>query len=140
MGREIVLTEKPKAIRPLIQKLGLKPGHQLLFDGIGRSDPIREQARELGAVVKRKLAQGNLDVVLFRADQAETLLQRFEEYKQAIKPMGMIWALWPKGGALRRDEIREVGIAAGLVDIKVLSYSEQLSGLKFVVPVVNRRA
>jgi len=34
--------------------------------------------------------------------------------------------------------VREVGLDAGLVDIKVCAVTEVWSGLKFVIPVKNR--
>ena len=47
--------------------------------------------------------------------------------------------LWPKGQKhITEDMIRAAAIAHGLVDIKVVAFSERLSGLKLVIPVARR--
>ena len=64
--------------------------------------------------------------------------------KKCLKPAGMIWVSWPKqasnvaaeiGGA----DVRACGLAAGLVDVKVCAVDETWSGLKFVIPVKDRK-
>jgi hypothetical protein len=35
--------------------------------------------------------------------------------------------------------VRAAGPAAGLVDVKVVSFSDSLSGLKMVIPVAQRK-
>ena len=50
-----------------------------------------------------------------------------------------VWVVWPKGQkAFREDDARTAGPAAGLVDVKVASFSETLSALKMVIPVKDR--
>ena len=55
----------------------------------------------------------------------------------------MLWISWPKKSSgvstdLTENVIREAGLNAGLVDIKVCAVNEVWSGLKFVIPVRNR--
>jgi hypothetical protein len=55
----------------------------------------------------------------------------------------MLWVSWPKkssGVATDLDEniIREIGLAAGLVDVKVCAVTDVWSGLKFVRRVQDR--
>jgi hypothetical protein len=55
----------------------------------------------------------------------------------------MLWVSWPKkssGVASDLDEnvIREMGLAAGLVDVKVCAVTEIWSGLKFVRRLKDR--
>ena len=57
------------------------------------------------------------------------------------QPDGAIWVVRPKG----RQEITEqdtmaAGKAAGLVDVKVVGFSETHTAEKFVVPLARRRA
>jgi hypothetical protein len=57
----------------------------------------------------------------------------------------MLWVSWPKKAFavstdLREDEVRQIGLGAGLVDIKVCAVNEVWSGLKFVIPLKNRAA
>jgi hypothetical protein len=55
----------------------------------------------------------------------------------------MMWISWPKkssGVATNLDEniIRDFGLEAGLVDVKVCAVDETWSGLKFVYRVKDR--
>ena len=53
----------------------------------------------------------------------------------------MIWTLRPKGSKdLTEQEMMRAGQTAGLVDVKVVSFSETLTAEKFVVPVAHRAA
>ena len=52
----------------------------------------------------------------------------------------MIWVVWAKGRKeFREDDVRAYGPTAGLVDVKVMSFSDVLSGLKLVIPVKDRQ-
>jgi hypothetical protein len=60
-----------------------------------------------------------------------------------IKPTGMLWISWPKPASLAETDldervVREIGLQAGLVDIKVCAVDEVWSGLKFVVRAKDR--
>jgi hypothetical protein len=57
---------------------------------------------------------------------------------------GMIWTAWPKKVSgietdLNENIIRDSGLAMVLVDIKVCAINEVWSGLKFVIPVKDRK-
>jgi len=62
-----------------------------------------------------------------------------------LAPAGMLWVSWPKKTSgvltdLREDGVRRIGLAVGLVDIKVCAVNEVWSALKFVIPVKDRAA
>jgi hypothetical protein len=62
---------------------------------------------------------------------------------KALAPAGMLWISWPKKSSgvptdLTEDVIRQSGLDAGLVDVKVCAVTDVWSGLKFVIPVKNR--
>ena len=66
-------------------------------------------------------------------------LKRLATVQKSIKRNGMIWAIWPKGQQhIKEDMIRKAAIDHGLVDVKVMAFSETLSGLKLVIPVAKR--
>jgi hypothetical protein len=53
----------------------------------------------------------------------------------------MIWTLRPKGSKdLTEQEMMRAGQTAGLVDVKVMSFSDTLTAEKFVIPVAKRAA
>ncbi|MEM6345945.1 MAG: DUF3052 domain-containing protein, partial [Bacteroidota bacterium] len=56
---------------------------------------------------------------------------------------GSLWLSWPKKSSkiatnLNRELIRERGLDAGLVDVKVCAVDENWSGLKFVYRLQDR--
>lgn len=56
---------------------------------------------------------------------------------------GMLWISWPKKASkvetdLTGDVVRAVGLASGLVDVKVCAVDEVWSGLKFVYRLQDR--
>ena len=60
-----------------------------------------------------------------------------------LAPAGMLWTCWPKKSSgvvtdLDENIVREIGLAAGLVDVKVCAITEVWSGLKFVRRVKDR--
>jgi hypothetical protein len=80
---------------------------------------------------------GDLDFLhLFAADR-EQLIEEFPAAKKKIKKDGMVWVSWPKlssplASNLRESIVREVGLANGMVDVKVAAIDQDWSGLKFV--------
>jgi hypothetical protein len=83
------------------------------------------------------------DVILYGAN-AVADLARLSALKGYLQDAGMIWVVWRKGKAARalgapsEDDIRRVALEIGLVDVKVMAFSEILSGLKLVIPVKER--
>jgi hypothetical protein len=56
----------------------------------------------------------------------------------------MIWISWPKKASKVETEldegiVRRAGLGCGLVDIKICAVDETWSGLKFVIPVEDRK-
>src|SRR5260221_14742370 len=56
-----------------------------------------------------------------------------------LKADGVWWTVRPKGSEdLKESEMMRAGQEAGLVDVKVVSFSDVLTAEKFVIPVANR--
>ena len=82
--------------------------------------------------------------MLFAKSRTE-LLKQFAKLAKVLAPAGMVWVCWPKKTSgvatdLNEDEVRRVGLGAGLVDVKVCAVTEIWSGLKFVRRIKDRRA
>jgi hypothetical protein len=61
--------------------------------------------------------------MIFVKTQAE-LRKQFPRFAKRLKPAGMLWVGWPKKTSgvatdLTGDEVRRIGLKAGLVDVKV---------------------
>ena len=123
--------------RGRIEKLGVKPGSRVIVRGL-RDKAFIEELKAAGAKVALKAGSTPCDIVIQRLD-AISDLPNLKDARSTIVPNGMIWAVWPKGRKeFREDDIRRFGPEAGLVDIKVMSFSDELSGLKLVIPVAQR--
>ncbi len=104
---------------------------------------VRTELREaLGEcqVVKKGEA---LDFAIVFTKSGAELTREFSRIAKMLAPAGMLWVSWPKkssGVATDVDEngVRAIGLAAGLVDVKVCAVTEVWSGLKFVRRVKDR--
>ena len=88
-------------------------------------------------------ATGPLDFIQFFTRERKDLERRFPTLERALTPAGMLWISWPKKSSgvatdLTEDVIRTVGLAHGLVDVKVAAVDQVWSGLKFVRRLKDR--
>ena len=129
--------EKIRNPRSLLDKLGVKPGMKISLLGIDDARFKKELEARTDDVTEGRAATGS-DIVFVKMTEAKEAA-RLKSLKEAIKPDGAVWVVWPKGQkAFREDDARAAGPAAGLVDVKVASFSETLSALKMVIPVKGR--
>ena len=127
---------------PLIQKLGIRPGMRIYIQG----EP-GDYAQTLGplpeAVTRLQRLGQELDFIHCFAKERRQLEQRLPALKAALDYDGMLWISWPKKAAkiatdLSDGVVREIGLASGLVDVKVAAVDETWSGLKFVYRLEDR--
>lgn len=124
--------------KPLLDKLGVKPGHVVAVLGI-QDREFRDQLERRGAVVSPRL-RAELDAVFFGAERKNEL-SRLRTLATFIKPDGAVWVVNPKGVAVIREaDVLAAGKPAGLVDVKVVRFSETHTAHKFVIPRDKRKA
>ena len=121
-----------------LMKLGAKPEWRAAAIGIEDPEFLRELEGAVAALSVGRTAK-DCDAIFFGANR-EADLARLEKLKASLKPNGALWIVRPKG----RPEISEMAVmragkAAGLVDVKVVSFSQTHTAEKFVIPVANRR-
>jgi hypothetical protein len=141
------MTSKPAAVagysgKPLVEKLGIRPGYRIsIANAPGQFLRLLGRLPE-GVVLLAGRASG-LDVLhLFVVDGGQ-LTEAFPRAKQRIKPDGMLWVSWPKQTSglksdLNENTVREIGLAHGLVDVKVAAIDLDWSALKFVYRTKDR--
>ena len=123
--------------RSLMDRLGVKPAAQVSVVGFDEPWFLRELEERSAEVSRGRVRKGS-DLVFARMSSRSDL-GRLRALREAIKPDGAVWVIWPKGQkAFREDDVRAEGPAAGLVDVKVVSVSDTLSGLKMVIPLAQR--
>lgn len=131
---------------PLIQKIGIKPGHRIIL----RNHPA-SFVKDLGKLPEgaqnadRLFGHANVVVVVYFTDRLAELQKDFARLSAALVPDGMLWIGWPRKASgcptdLTEDIVRRVGLECGLVDVKVCAIDETWSGLKFVIRVKDRKS
>ena len=128
---------------PLTKKLGIKEGFRALL--VHAPEDVRTELREAltGCEVLRELGDALDFAMVFTESRAE-LTKEFRRIAKELAPAGMLWVSWPKKSSgvktdLDENLVREIGLAAGLVDIKVCAVTDVWSGLKFVRRVKDRK-
>lgn len=126
---------------PLPKKLGVKVGFRVWL--ANAPVEVRTELRE--ALAECELAHRDaLDFAMIFTKSRAELGKEFARTAKLLAPAGMLWVSWPKkssGVATDVDEnvVREIGLDAGLVDVKVCAVTEVWSGLKFVRRVKDRK-
>lgn len=128
--------EKIRDPKSVIDKLGVKAGQKVSV--IGRIDAaFLDDLRKRTDDVSTRLRKSS-DVIFFAATKREEL-DRLAELRASLVPNGTIWVVRPKGVAtISESEGMAAGKQAGLVDTKVVKFSESHTAEKFVIPVTNR--
>jgi len=123
--------------RGRLDKLGIKPGMRVAVVGLDDAELLAELLERTGDV---KAGRPKLETDAILVALAKTAdLPKLKALRTSIKKNGMIWVVWPKGRKeFREDDVRAYGPTAGLVDVKVMSFSDTLSGLKLVIPIKDR--
>ena len=124
----------PKSV---IDKLGVKAGMRIAVLGIKDDADFLEQLGE--RVSKFDSRPGKERDCIIWGVKHRRDLEKLPSLEAALDRAGGIWVIWPKGKPeLKEDDIRAAAIAAGLVDVKVLKFSETHSGLRLVIPKTRR--
>jgi DUF3052 family protein len=128
---------------PLPRKLGLKEKFRVSFTGL--PPDVKAELREAVAACSLvKDGSGPLDFAMVFTTKQVELKKEFARIGKQLAPAGMLWVSWPKRSSgvatdMNENDVRRIGLEAGLVDVKVCAVSEVWSGLKFVRRVADRK-
>jgi len=122
----------------LLDKLGVKPGSKVAVVDLDDAGFVKLLRGRTPDVVKGR-PRGPVDLVFMGATELKDL-ERLADLKGWIEPNGAIWVVRPKGG---RSEIRDTdviaaGLAAGLVDNKIASFSDTHGAMRLVFRLRDR--
>ena len=123
--------------RSRIDKLGVKDGMRVAL--IGVDDPfIRRELIERTDDISEGRPKKDTAMLIYGVENAKGLA-KLPALVKSLTRNGCIWCVWTKGRKeFREDDIRNYALAHDLVDVKVMAFSETLSGLKLVIPVAKR--
>jgi len=128
---------------PLAKKLGFKEGFRT-----GLVNPPKGIQKELAPLPGGvDISVGNLtkplDLIVLFADSQKMLKTEFPRLARKLVGNGMLWIAWPKKASgivtdISGNTVRDIGLTAGLVDVKVCAINDVWSGLKFVYRLEDR--
>jgi hypothetical protein len=127
---------------PLPKKLGIKDGYNVCL-----VDAPEGVYVELNSVLStcniRRDSKIPLDFAIVFTKSRARPAGEFRRLTKQLAPAGLLWVSWPKKSSgvatdLYENMVREIGLAAGLVDVKVCAVTELWSGLKFVRRLKDR--
>ena len=127
---------------PLAKKLGIKEGSRIAL--VNAPADFESELGELPADVKfLKPATKSLDIIVFFVLSERVLARDFAKLAERLVANGMIWIAWPKKSSgvttdLSEGRVRQIGLDAGLVDVKICAVDDTWSGLKFVYRLKDR--
>jgi hypothetical protein len=148
-GRRTVLEIGPSAARwaaritnppSRLAKLGIKEGMRVaLLDDRSEDDGFAIELASANATVVDGGRERDLDAIFFLVRSARDL-GRLGALAGRIKPAGAVWIVRAKGrdAVVTEAESMAAGKAAGLVDVKVVSFSDRYTAEKYVIPVARR--
>ncbi len=127
---------------PLDRKLGIKPGMALAILGAPAGYAKTLGKLPPGVTTGTTLRKDMAFVHFFTSSKAE-LTRRMPALVKAIAPSGRIWISWPKKSSkvpsdLSENDIRDIALANGVVDVKVCAVDETWSGLMLVRRTADR--
>jgi hypothetical protein len=127
---------------PLPKKLGIKDGFRVWLPDAPPDVRAELKSALAGCKISRDGAKP-LDFAMVFTKSKTELAKHFAHAAKALAPAGMLWISWPKKSSgvatdVSENLVREIGLASGLVDVKVCAVTEIWSGLKFVRRLKDR--
>jgi hypothetical protein len=128
--------EKIRNPKSVIDKIGVKAGQAVSI--VGRIEAefvnlLKKRVENVSAGLRKEA-----DVIFFAASSRQDL-SKLTTLRHHLTPAGAVWVIRPKGTREITDvDVISAARAAGLVDVKVVRFSETHSAEKFVIPKDKR--
>jgi hypothetical protein len=125
--------EKIRNPKSVADKLGIKAGQRITVLGDLGSTFLEGR----GANVSSRLRL-ETDIIFLAANDRKDL-DRLPRLRESLAPAGAVWVIRPKGiESIRETDVMSSAKAAGLVDVKVVRFSDSHTAEKLVIPVAKR--
>ena len=119
------------------EKLGIKPGLAISLIGDFEDGFVGELKSTAKSFADAKPIK-NSDLIFLAAARAPEL-SCATKLADSLSDTGALWIVYPKGRQeITERQVLEAGKTAGLVDVKVVSFSAAHTALKFVRPKAKR--
>ena len=121
----------------LLDKLGVKPDAKVVLLGVSDESFLQQLKERTSNVFTGRLTKG-ADIIFLRTESKQALrkIDRLQDY---MNRDGAIWIIAPKGKQhIKESDVYDAGKRAGLVDIKLVKFSQTHTGHKLVIPLAKR--
>lgn len=122
--------------KSLLDKLGVKPEYKVCVLKITDEHFLTDLEKRVGKFSTRLVSECD---VIFLGAEKEADLVALGRCKESLKKDGAIWVANPKGQkSFNENPVLAAGKKAGLVDVKVVKFSETHTAHRFVIPKAQR--
>jgi len=129
--------EKIVSPKSLIDKLGVKAGQRVTLAGRFPAE-FSASLKKHGAKLATLEGSAAPPWIFFAAESREDLAD-VKRVARTVQGATALWIVYPKGRKqITEADVRSSGLASGLTDIKVASFSATHTALKFVLPKSKR--
>jgi len=130
--------DKIKNPKSVIDKLGVKSSSRVAILGVQDKKFLNDLSKRTKLIIQGVILK-DLDFIFYSAENLKDL-KKVSSLKKCLKKDGAIWVVSRKGKDANIKEIDVMGTSkkAGLVDIKVVSFSDTHTALKLVIPKDQR--
>lgn len=119
------------------EKLGIKPALVISAVAIGDGDFVKDLRARAKSFSDSKPLKDS-DLLFVGAEKAADLVL-IGKLIASLNVAGAMWIVYPKGKQeIKEQQVLDAGKRAGLVDVKVVSFSATHTALKFVRPKAKR--
>ncbi len=127
---------------PLLKKLGIKPGHKLLFVNQPENYFDLLETDVTSQLCHKDEVPDLIHLFVSSKKEFESEMKRLDQLIRKNKNVAL-WVSWYKKSSgiatdVTEDTIRNFALKNDLVDVKVCAVSDAWSGLKLVVPLKSR--
>jgi hypothetical protein len=125
--------------KPLVDKLGVRPDSRVALVGTF-TDDFRSLLGERTSEVQDGVPRESVDLIFLSVASLEELSQ-LRELRDKIVSNGAVWIVSRKGkqATIRDTDVIAASIDAGLVDNKVVSFSDTHTALRAVIRLRDRK-
>ena len=124
--------------RPLLDKLGVRPASRVALVGLDDAG-FQSELTERTDDITVGDPQPETEIVFLAADRADEPFE-LSRLEPSLRSNGAIWVVSRKGkrATLRDVDVIDAARAAGLVDNKVVSFSDTHTALRLVIALARR--
>ncbi len=126
--------DKIKNPKSVIDKLGVRASSRVAILGVQDKKFLNDLAKRTKLVIQGEVLK-DLDFIFYSAESIKDL-RKVSSLKKCLKKDGAIWVVSRKGKEANIKDIDVMGASkrAGLVDVKVVGFSDTHTALKLVIP------